>query len=125
MKETFLLDKITPKEDKLKKISVGDNHCIILFNSGKIAVFGDNSNGQLGISFKKGDKDNNRNELVMINPDLNNDNIKNYEIIDIACGQNFSLLLISANSVNYLYKFGFKQEDRYRDDIDEVNPIVI
>lgn len=125
MKETFSLDKLIDKNDNVKKIAAGNNHVLVLFASGKLGVIGDNNNGQLGLPFKKGENDNKINEIYVYIPVIQDENFKKYEIIDIACGENFSLLLISANNKNFLFRLGYSQEDRYRDDIDKINPIVI
>lgn len=124
MKETFSLDKLIDKNDSVKKITAGSNHVLVLFNSGKLGVIGDNTNGQLGLPFKKGDNENKINEIFVYIPIIQDENFKKYEIIDIACGENFSLLLICAKNKNYLFRLGYNQEDRYRDDIEKINPIV-
>lgn len=125
MKETFSLDKLIDKNDNVKKITAGNNHVLVLFASGKLGVIGDNTNGQLGLPFKKGENENKINEIYVFIPVIQDENFKTYEIIDIACGENFSLLLISANNKNFLFRLGYNQEDRYRDDIEKINPIVI
>jgi len=124
MKKTFNLENIVDKNDTVKKITAGNNHVLVLFSSGKLGVIGDNTNGQLGLPFKKGESENKINEIFVYLPKIEDEKFKKYEIIDIACGENFSLLLISANYKNYLFKLGYSQEDRYRDDIDLINPIV-
>jgi len=125
MKETFSLQKLIDKEDYVKKISAGNSHVLVLFSSGKIGVIGDNTNGQLGLPFKKGENENKINEIFVYIPKIQDESFSKYEIIDIACGENFSLLLISAKNCNFLFKLGYNQEDRYRDDIEKINPIVI
>ncbi len=125
MKETFSFDKLIDKNDNVKKISAGKHHILVLFASGKLGVIGDNSNGQLGLAFKKGESENKVNEIFVYIPVIQNESFNKYEIIDIACGENFSLLLVSVNNNNYLYRLGYSQEDRYRDDIEKINPIVI
>jgi len=109
----------------LKKICIGKDHCIALFESGKISVIGDNHNGQLGIPFKKtGDGILNKfDEWYTFAPEI--ETLKSKNVIDIACGDGFSLLLISENQKNVLIKLGYKQEDKYKDNIDAISPIVI
>lgn len=99
---------------------------MILFASGKLGVLGDNANGQLGLPLKRGELENRIDQIFVYKPIIS-DNISwnsNYQIIDIACGEHFSLLLIALNNKHYLYKLGYNQEDRYRDDIDSISPIV-
>jgi len=124
MKEAFNLEKVIDKNDFVKKISSGNNHVLVLFSSGKFGIIGDNTNGQLGLPFRKGEVENKFKEIFIYTPIINDEKFKKYEIVDIACGDNFSLLLISANNKNFLFKLGYSQEDRYRDDIDDINPIV-
>lgn len=123
MKETFSLEKIIDNRDNVKKISAGNNHFIVLFESGKIGVYGDNSNGQLGLPFVRA-TENKVNKINIYVPNFEEHYLKNYSIIDVACGENFSLLLVFCNQKNYLFRLGYSQEDRYRDDIDKINPIV-
>jgi alpha-tubulin suppressor-like RCC1 family protein len=106
----------------LRKICIGKNHSIALFESGKISVLGDNHNGQLGIPFKKTCEGNKFDEWYTFSPEI--DTLKNSSVIDIACGDDFSLLLISENQQNILVRLGYKQEDKYRDNIEDISPIV-
>jgi alpha-tubulin suppressor-like RCC1 family protein len=127
--KTFLLDKYIDKNDFVKKISAGENQILILFGSGKLGVLGDNANGQLGLPLKRGENENIINEIFVYKPNLIDNNyvnlnVNSYQIIDIACGEHFSLLLVSINNKNYLYKLGYSQEDRYKDDIENISPIV-
>ena len=125
MKEIFSLEKSIGKNDHVKKIAAGSNHVLVLFASGKLGVIGDNTNGQLGLPFKRGENENKINEIFVYVPVIQDETFKIYEIIDIACGESFSLLLICANNKNYLFRLGYNQEARYRDDIENINPIVI
>lgn len=123
--QDFFLDKYLDKSDFVKKITAGENQILVLFASGKLGILGDNANGQLGLPLKRGENENKYNEIFIYKPKLSQEiNINNYEIIDIAAGEHFSLILISLNNKHFLYKLGYNQEDRYRDDIDLIDPIV-
>ena len=120
-----------PKEERIRKISVGKKHAIILFYTGRIAVIGDNSNGQLGLPLKNScetNKDLIENWLLYY-PKL--DNLKYAVINDIACGDNYSLLLLNNHNhnenergINYLIRFGYKEENRYKENLEKINVIV-
>ena len=123
--QSVSLEKYIDKNDYVKKIAAGDNQIMVLFGSGKLGVLGDNANGQLGLPFKKRENENIINEIYVYKPKINeNINLNSYQIIDIACGEHFSLLLIAMNNKHYIYKLGYNQEDRYRDDIESISPIV-
>ena len=125
--QNFLLEKYIENNDFVKKISAGDNQILALFASGKLGVLGDNGNGQLGLPLKRGENENIINEIFVYKPLINNDdslNVNSYQIIDIACGEHFSLMLIAMNNRHYLYKLGYNQDDRYKDDIENISPIV-
>jgi alpha-tubulin suppressor-like RCC1 family protein len=100
----------------IKKIVFGDNHCLILMNNSELFGFGDNENGQLGVNIKK---DNNYiNDLLSISLSL--PDIKVFEILDIAAGNNFSLVLIKHKQQTLLIRLGIKEEDKYKSDLDQV-----
>lgn len=127
--QDFLLEKYIDKNDFIKKISVGDNQILILFESGKLGVLGDNNNGQLGLPLKRGENENKYDDIYVYKPKISEEiDANNYQIIDVACGEHFSLMLIAMNNKNnnkhYLYKLGYHQDDRYRDDIETISPIV-
>jgi alpha-tubulin suppressor-like RCC1 family protein len=118
-----------PKEETIRKISLGKKHAIVLFFSGRIAVIGDNSNGQLGLPLKNScetNKDFIENWLLYY-PKV--DNLRNAIIHDIACGDMYSLLLLNNDcnndrGINYLIRFGFKEENRYKENIEKLSVIV-
>lgn len=99
-----------------KKIVCGTNHILVLLNNLELLVSGSNEQGQLGLDMEKSKELANfrqfRQEL---------EGTKNYTIIDIAAGENFSLVLISINEIKYLYRFGINLEDQYDISIDEKN----
>ena len=53
-------------------------------------------------------------------PEIN----ENFEFIDIAAGENFSLILIKIKEKQLLFYLGINQESKYRDDIENVQTIV-
>ena len=111
----------------VRKIVCGSNHCLILFNDGQLACFGGNEEGQLGFDIKKFGNYINEiklNQFSVLDP-VTNKNITDYDILDIGAGNNFSLVLIRANSRNILVKLGLEPEDRYRDDIEKINVVNI
>lgn len=120
-----------PKEEKIKKICVGKNHALILYEAGMISVIGDNCNGQLGFPYSNSlEKKNNyiENWFTFV---PNVPGLAEGVIIDIACGDLFSLLLIEGGNFNnnktgfnYLVRLGYKQEDNYKEDIESRSAIV-
>jgi alpha-tubulin suppressor-like RCC1 family protein len=48
-----------------------------------------------------------------------------YEIWDIAAGDNFSLVLLKVNLKCYLLKFGISTEDKYSNDVELINTVNI
>lgn len=87
--------------------------------------FGSNEDGQLGLELKK--QSNYINEIKVIklliyNPTTRT-NFNNFDIWDIAAGDNFSLILISANNRAFLVRLGINPEDKYKDDLEKINPV--
>lgn len=97
--QDFLLQKYIDKADYVMKICVGDNQVLILFVSGKLGVLGENGNGQLRLPLKRGENDNKYNELYIYIPRISKEiNVYSNEIIDKACGEHFSLIMIAMNN---------------------------
>lgn len=67
------------QKKKVGKISMGENHALILTESGILYSFGDNSKGQLGVNHDNSDLKE-LNEPIMIT------NLLNYRVVDIASG---------------------------------------
>jgi len=124
MKETISLEKLIDKDDFIKKICTGIDHVLILFSSGKLGIFGDNSKGQLGLPLKSLEMENKINELLIYIPKIQDDRFKKHTIVDIACEDDCSLLLIEANNKNYLFRVGYREEDYHRDKLENLNIIV-
>ena len=111
----------------VRKIVCGSNHCLILFNDGQLAGFGGNEDGQLGLDLiKHGNYVNEikTNRFAIYDP-VARTNITEYDIIDIAAGDNFSLIVVRANLRNVLIRLGLRPEDKYRDDHASINPVNI
>ena len=125
---------------KVKKIVCGLSHCLLLIKENNIKNlygFGLNDEGQLGLEIKNASQDN-QDTYYKINIPQNIIHIQNYEIIDIAAGDNFSLILIRDNQGNnnnninennlimneeienennsnyHLIKFGIDENEKYR-----------
>jgi hypothetical protein len=86
------------KTSDVKKIVCGENHCIILFKDNKIAGFGSNADGQLGMKVDKRET-NYISELTIHANNILFDDVNNldigvfYQNIDILSKQ-FSIYLI-------------------------------
>ncbi len=104
----------------IRKIVSGKNHCLILFGNDELFGFGRNDNGQLGLPISK---DNNLIEDIR-RLRLNIPNMSDYKIIDIASGDDFSLLLVYHKKVNYLMRLSIKKEDIYMNDFENIQTIV-
>jgi alpha-tubulin suppressor-like RCC1 family protein len=106
---------------RVRKIACGNSHCLILFSDGELFGFGENICGQIGLSIAIKDS-NYISEIKRVKfavPD-----IKDYKIIDIACGDQYSLVLINSKGVNYLIRFGIGKEDLYKNDYENLNTVV-
>ena len=51
-------------------------------------------------------------------------NQETLEFLDIAAGENYSLLLVKIKEKHLLFYLGITQESKYRDDIENVQTIV-
>ena len=122
---------------KVKKIVCGLSHCLLLIKENNVKHlygFGLNDEGQLGLEIKNASQDN-QDTYFRINIPQNIIHIQNYEIIDIAAGDNFSIILIRDNQGNnnninennmimnenninnsnyHLIKFGIDENEKYR-----------
>lgn len=103
------------------KVVCGENHCIILFEDRRIAGFGANNLGQLGVKLMK-HNDNFVSDILINQIPLSN--VSEAQIMDIAAGDNFSLALFSINKRTAIYKFGINREEKYTDDFENINTIV-
>ena len=95
----------------VKKIVLGKSHCLILLNNNKLIGFGSNEDGQLGIDLNT--KICNKITNIPITINNINDN-HNMQIIDIAAGEDFSLVLLkNSEDQTILIKFGANIRNRY------------
>jgi alpha-tubulin suppressor-like RCC1 family protein len=116
-------------KSSVRKVVCGTNHCLILFSDGQLAGFGGNEEGQLGFEMKKYGNYINEiklNKFTNLYDPFTKSNIKeNYEILDIAAGENFSLVLIRIKTRTLLVRLGIQPEDKYTDNMDNIYPVKI
>ena len=74
----------------VKKIVCGKSHCIILLTNNRLIGFGSNEEGQLGLPLETKVCE----QITQLTINLANINMENSEILDIAAGNEFSLILI-------------------------------
>ncbi len=86
----------------VRKIAFGRDHCLLLFSNGQLGAFGDNEGGQLGIDPRANPKM--TKNFFCFTPEIPIQD--KYEIWDIACGDNYSLVLVGANLSSVLVRFG-------------------
>ena len=94
----------------VKKISCGKSHCIILLNNNSLIGFGSNLEGQLGLPLEKKDCQ----QITQLNINIPNINLENSRILDIAAGDEFSLILIKTQEENtIIIRFGTDIINKY------------
>lgn len=97
----------------VKKIVCGKSHCLILLSNNTLMGFGSNEEGQLGLSLDT-KVCNNITKIKITVPSL--ENVQNsLQILDIAAGEDFSIILIknTTDEQIYLIKFGTDLRNRY------------
>jgi hypothetical protein len=104
----------------IKKIVCGHSHCLILFSDGELYGFGENINGQLGLPIGK--DSNYVSEIKKLK--IDSSAVPNYKIVDIACGDMYSLVLVNSKNNNFLVKFGLCKEDIYSDRYEDLKTVV-
>ena len=93
--------------NEIQKITSGKNHSLVLMKDNKVGVWGSNQNGQLGL---------NRMEVLVENLKINNldfiSNISMFKVVDIACGNNSSYLLLTnvKNKTSKIIQLGEENE---------------
>ena len=94
----------------VKKIVCGKFHCIILLNDNRLIGFGSNEDGQLGLSLEtKICK-----QITLLPINIPNINMDNSTILDIAAGDEFSLILIRMPDHNtIIVRFGTDIINKY------------
>eukprot|EP00340_Litonotus_pictus_P000526 CAMPEP_0170518320 /NCGR_PEP_ID=MMETSP0209-20121228/4038_1 /TAXON_ID=665100 ORGANISM="Litonotus pictus, Strain P1" /NCGR_SAMPLE_ID=MMETSP0209 /ASSEMBLY_ACC=CAM_ASM_000301 /LENGTH=381 /DNA_ID=CAMNT_0010803835 /DNA_START=112 /DNA_END=1257 /DNA_ORIENTATION=+ len=106
----------------IRKVSIGNEHLLILFADGTLFGLGKNNLGQLGKKLTT--ESNSYSELTKLSVSdriLKDLNVKDYNILDIACGDNFSLLLVQFKGFSRIIRFGIHESDRYKDKIEEIH----
>ena len=94
----------------VKKIVCGKSHCIILLNNNSLIGFGSNAEGQLGLALEKKDYL----QITQLPINIPNINMENSQILDIAAGDEFSLVLIRTQEEHYLIvRFGTDIINKY------------
>ena len=138
--ELHLFGQVSPKyknkiinlplftQSKVKKIVVS-KHVLILFENSKLFGFGLNDEGQLGINITKEGNIEEITEIKFLNEniikDLKLNEIKHFKILDIAVGDNYSLILIKTDlNKKALIKFGIKSEDKYLNPLESITTVV-
>lgn len=122
-KETLYINNLS--KSAIRKIAFGDEHLLILFEDGSLFGLGKNNLGQLGQTIGK--DGNQFSEFIRV--DLNKRILgiikaNKYEVIDIACGNSFSLLFIKANNECRIIRLGINEEDKYKDDFNDIRVMV-
>ena len=108
---TVLLNNFAENEhNPVVKIVCGKYHCIILLSHNRLLGFGLNDMGQLGLPFETKEATN----LTILNINIPEMNLDNFQILDIAAGDEFSLILIQTqdNQKKIIY-FGSELITRY------------
>ena len=106
--EKFLLEGYGPHP--VIKIVCGKYHCIILLTNNRLLGFGLNDSGQLGLPLETKELTN----ITELSINLPNINLPQYQILDIAAGDEFSLILIRTddNRTRIIY-FGINEINKY------------
>ena len=92
------------------KIVCGKYHCIILLAGNMLRGIGSNDMGQLGLPLETEKVT----DMTELNINIPNMNLEGYQILDIAAGDSFSLILIRTpdNQIRII-KFGIDIRDKY------------
>lgn len=108
----------------LKKVVCGIDHGLFLFNDGNLFGVGNNTYGQLGQEIKK--DGNTYSSLTLLKVQLEGFKDKKLDILDIAAGNSFSLILVKpqGSEQNYVIKFGITDKARYADAYAELETTV-
>lgn len=107
----------------VKKIVSGENHVLILFSDGKLYGIGSNTNGQLGLKLDINGGCLMKLTLINLNFESYNDykSLK-YDVIDIAAGDLFSLVLIKFSGITnpILVRLSINDRDKYSDTFNNI-----
>ena len=97
-------------EGSVKKIVCGNSHCLLQMYNGQLYGFGGNEEGQLGLKVSDSTRYIDSPKKISINVN----NLNRFIIKDIAAGDNFSLVLIRQDEVDYIVQFSLDKTDKYR-----------
>ena len=107
-----LLEGYRPQNQKppINKIVCGKSHCIILLNNNSLIGFGSNEEGQLGLTLETKDCC----QITQLPINIPNISLENSTIIDIAAGDEFSLILIKTQEDHtIIVRFGTDILNKY------------
>ena len=93
----------------VKKIVCGKSHCIISLTNNRLIGFGSNEEGQLGLSLETKECP----QITQLSVNIPNLNMENSEIIDIAAGDEYSLILVRTQEDDSLIRFGTDIINKY------------
>ena len=94
----------------VKKIVCGKTHCIILLNNNSLIGFGSNEEGQLGLPLETKECS----QITQLPINIPNVNLENAKILDIAAGDEFSLILIrTQEGHSIIVRFGTDIINKY------------
>ena len=106
--QKFLIEQYG--QNPVIKIACGKYHCLILLTNNKLIGFGLNTMGQLGLSVETKEAT----HITEINININNEILGEYQILDIAAGDDYSLILIRTGNNNIkIIKFGMDLVNKY------------
>ena len=119
----ILLKTYTKNENAtITKIVCGNGHCLFLTSEFKLYGFGENEQGQLGIPL-----DTPNHKYINTVQEIQIPNLPNTsQIVDIAAGDYFSLVLIRNEDGRYqVIKFGINERDKYKTNLQKYNNVHI
>jgi alpha-tubulin suppressor-like RCC1 family protein len=101
----FLAD--LSKSGKIKKFSLGDNHFMVLMESGDLWCFGNNTYGQLGLGDNESRYIYNNSTITtdLINCKVDNSLFNGKKVTDVSCGDNDWTIIVVNN--NELWSTGY------------------
>ena len=108
--KSVLMEDNNHERNKVKKIVCGKYHSIILLRNNRILGFGLNEMGQLGLPLETKEVT----HMTELNINIPNVNLGNFQILDIAAGDDFSLILIETEDhQRKIINFGVSILNRY------------
>ena len=109
--KTVLMEGYAQQEhNPVVKIVCGQYHCIILLTQNRLYGFGLNDMGQLGLPFETKEAT----QLTQLHINVPGINLDNFQILDIAAGDEFSLILIQTqDNQKKIINFGSELINKY------------